>query len=122
MSGGQILKVSLWGIDCPEKDQPRGPDARHFTIDKTLDKPVVIDQIVNQSGGRILGIVVLPDGLTVLNEELIKAGLAWWDERHTPTAKDYRSVEIAARAKRRGLWSDSEPVPPWEWRDRKRLW
>lgn len=64
-----------------------------------------------------MGIVVLPDGLTILNEELIKAGLAWWDERHAPTAKDYRSVEIAARAKRRGLWSDSEPVPPWEWRE-----
>jgi endonuclease YncB( thermonuclease family) len=26
------------------------------------------------------------------------------------------AAEVEARAARRGLWGDREPVPPWEWR------
>ena len=30
--------------------------------------------------------------------------------------KAYLECEQTARAERRGLWRDSKPVPPWEWR------
>jgi endonuclease YncB( thermonuclease family) len=30
----------------------------------------------------------------------------------------YAAAETEARAARRGLWRDGEPVPPWEWRHR----
>lgn len=29
------------------------------------------------------------------------------------------NLEKRARAERRGLWADADPVPPWEWRRRK---
>jgi len=30
----------------------------------------------------------------------------------------YEAAEDSARAERRGLWVDPDPVPPWEWRRR----
>jgi micrococcal nuclease len=58
----------------------------------------------------------LPDG-RILNQELIKAGLAWWYEKYS---KDMvlRDLEVKARAAKLGLWVYPDPVPPWEWRHR----
>jgi len=33
----------------------------------------------------------------------------------------YSAAEREARAAKRGLWSDSEPIPPWEFRAAKGL-
>jgi micrococcal nuclease len=53
----------------------------------------------------------------VLNQELLKAGLAWWYEKYS---KDMvlRDIEAEARTAKRGLWVYPDPVPPWEWRHR----
>jgi endonuclease YncB( thermonuclease family) len=58
-----------------------------------------------------------------MNLHLIDRGLAWRYKRYqneqTPSDRAaYAQAEDAARASRRGLWSDPEPVPPWEWRRR----
>ena len=51
-------------------------------------------------------------------------GLAWQFKRYAHEQPEeqrerYGFAEYEARAKRIGLWSDPDPVPPWEWR-RKR--
>ena len=63
--------------------------------------------------GRTLAEVLLPDGRS-LNQELIKAGLAWWFRKYS---KDLQlgELERQARVAKRGLWVDPHPVPPWEW-------
>ncbi len=48
-------------------------------------------------------------------------GLAWWyrayaKEQTTADRARYAAAENEARAARRGLWIDINPVPPWEWR------
>lgn len=65
--------------------------------------------------GRRLAEVLLPDGRS-LNQELIKAGLAWWFRKYS---QDLRlgELERQAREAKRGLWAGSQPVPPWEWRE-----
>jgi endonuclease YncB( thermonuclease family) len=30
-------------------------------------------------------------------------------------------LEAEAREAKKGLWADPQPVPPWEWRKRKRV-
>ena len=59
--------------------------------------------------------VLLPDGRS-LNQELIKAGLAWWFRKYS---KDLRfgDLERQARMAKRGLWIEQYPVGPWEWRN-----
>ncbi len=68
--------------------------------------------------GQTVGEVILPDG-RVLNHELVRAGLAWWYRRYAPDDAALERLEQKARAAKRGLWADAEPVPPWAWRRRR---
>ncbi len=47
--------------------------------------------------------------------EQAKIGLAWAYTRYLTDAEIARLAD-AARAAGVGLWADSEPVAPWEWR------
>lgn len=62
--------------------------------------------------------IILPDGLN-LNQDLVRAGLAWWHERYARKDAMLRDLEQEARDAKRGLWSDSQVVTPWEWRKRR---
>ena len=64
--------------------------------------------------GRFVADVLLPDGKS-LNRELVRAGLAWHYVRYSNDVTLAR-LESDARASRRGLWADTRPVPPWEFR------
>ena len=68
--------------------------------------------------GRLMADIVLPDGKS-LNQELVRAGLAWWYRRYAPGNRTLARLEDEAREARRGLWADEEPVAPWVWRRRK---
>jgi endonuclease YncB( thermonuclease family) len=57
---------------------------------------------------------ILPDGRN-LNQELVRAGLAWWYRQYGCREMVLRDLEQEARAAKRGLWSDPKPVEPWEW-------
>ena len=50
-----------------------------------------------------------------VDAEMIVTGRAWHYKRYDHTAA-LDAAERNARAARRGLWADAEPVPPWEWR------
>jgi endonuclease YncB( thermonuclease family) len=64
---------------------------------------------------RTVAEIVLPDGRN-LNQELVRAGLAWWYRQYARKEMVLRDLEQRARAAKRGLWSDPNPVAPWEWR------
>ena len=109
-----LLRVRLDGIDCPEKNQAFGQSARTFTIDMSLHKIVTV--LVKGKGkyGRTLGEVVLADG-HILNRELVKAGMAWQYKRFSKD-RTLEALESEAHSKRVGLWADSDPVAPWDYR------
>ena len=53
--------------------------------------------------------------------EQIRAEMAWWYRKyaHDQTSqeqRDYEDAEEQAKSAKRGLWTDKEPIPPWEWR------
>lgn len=55
----------------------------------------------------------------------IAQGLAWWrrDAAARQTAEERKQYEVAefqAKAHRRGLWAETNPVPPWLWGGRLR--
>ena len=49
--------------------------------------------------------------------EQVKAGMAWAFTRYL-TDPEIAQLEKVARGTGIGLWADSSPVPPWEWRRR----
>ena len=107
-------QIRLIGVDCPERGQPFGTRAREYTSELVFGQDVTVYGDRRDRYGRRLAEVLLPDGRS-LNQELIKAGLAWWFRKYS---KDLRlgELEREARVAKRGLWVEPRPVPPWEWR------
>jgi endonuclease YncB( thermonuclease family)/methylphosphotriester-DNA--protein-cysteine methyltransferase len=113
------VKIRLHGIDCPEKGQPFGTKAKQFTSELAFGKVVNFLNFGTDQYGRAVGVVILPDGKN-LNQELVRAGFAWWYRKYAPDVKELEKLETEAREAKRGLWVDPDPVPPWEWRQGKR--
>ncbi len=82
---GMRKEVRLYAVDCPEKGQAFGPEARLRTRELALDRSVRLTQRDEDEYGRLVCEVRLPDG-RILNEELVREGLAWWYRQHAPDA------------------------------------
>jgi endonuclease YncB( thermonuclease family) len=115
---GKAVKVRLYGIDSPEKAQAFGTQARKFTSDLVFQRDVTVVVHTTDRYGRLVGEVLLPDGRS-LNQELVRAGLAWWYRPYAPNDPTLAQLEAEARTAKRGLWADAQPVPPWQWRKTK---
>ncbi|MCA9426456.1 MAG: thermonuclease family protein [Candidatus Omnitrophica bacterium] len=115
---GQKVKVRLQGIDCPERQQAYGQEAGDFIRDQVQGKQVEVRKLGVDQYDRVLGEVFL-NGEN-LNKELLREGLAWWYEKHARDRTDYRDLQDEAKREGRGLWSDPDAIPPWEFRWRER--
>ena len=108
------VKVRLNGIDAPEQGQPFGERAKQFASALCFGDEVTVKTSGADKYGRTLGDVVLVDG-RILNQELVKAGMAWHYKEYSKD-ETLAKLEKEAREKRVGLWSDPHAVAPWEWR------
>ncbi len=116
---GKSLRVRLYGVDCPELKQAGGTEARALSRRLTHGRVLLIESKGTDRYKRIIGRVFLLSGNT-LSSELVKAGRCWWYKRYAPKDKALAGLEAEARADKRGLWADPDPVPPWEWRKQRR--
>jgi len=109
----QIVKVRLAEIDAPEKNQAFGQQSKQSLSDMCFKKPVIIDDHGTDKYKRTIGRIRC-DGVDA-NLEQVRKGLAWAYRQyvHDPAIVD---LENAAKASKVGLWADSSPVPPWEFR------
>ncbi len=108
--------IRLAYIDCPEKGQPYGNNAKHYASMLCFGKTVIVqNEGKTDMYGRIIGEVILQDGTNV-NKELVKNGLAWHYKKYS-IDESYSKLEESARAQKIGLWSEGQnPIAPWEWR------
>ncbi|MBK8480883.1 MAG: thermonuclease family protein [Proteobacteria bacterium] len=110
---GQNTIIRLHGVDAPERAQPFGERASQFASSFAFGRSATIEPITVDRYSRLVARVFV-DG-RCLNEELVAQGLAWHYRRYS-TSATLEQLEGAARAARRGLWSEADPVPPWDWR------
>jgi micrococcal nuclease len=115
---GISKKIRLFEIDCPEMGQPFCARAKELTGDLAFGKTVNVRVRDIDRYHRIVAEITLPDG-RMLNQELVRAGLAWWYRRYARSDAELQRLEIEARETKRGLWADPNPVPPWTWRKQK---
>lgn len=112
---GKEQIVRFAHIDCPEKKQPFGKKAKYFVSDMCFGKNIkLIHEDKYDRYKRLIAEVILKDG-TNLNKELVKQGLAWHFKKYSDDL-EYSNLEIEAKNKRIGLWSEENPIQPWEWR------
>jgi len=116
----RAYKVRLADIDAPEIGQPFGKPARRLATDLTLGTTVRVNYTFKDKYGRLIGEVLLPNG-ELLNEEMLKAGLAWHYRVKYPHSSFLEKLEYKAWQKKLGLWVQAEPTPPWEYRRENRL-
>jgi endonuclease YncB( thermonuclease family) len=112
-SENRQVKVRLHGIDAPEKAQPFGNVSRKALGDLIEGKTVEVQQVDKDRYGRVVANVHV--GGVHVNRELVAKGLVWRYVQYDKKG-EFTQVEQAAKAARKGLWGDANPVPPWEWR------
>ena len=122
---GGLYQIDLAGIDAPELNQPWGHTAGDH-LRRLLGGAFVVVDTQATRGSQLLGAIRFKD--RDIGLQLIDAGLAWSlyskePDRGGPiaTPHPYALAEREARDARRGLWSDDDPIPPWQWRRPDRL-
>ena len=110
--------IRVADIDCPEYAQPYSRVAKEFTSDEIYFREVEIISKGQDRYGRTIGFIHYGNGLD-LSKELLKNGYAWHYKRYSKD-KDLAALEAIAREHKLGLWKDKSPVPPWEWRRKKK--
>lgn len=114
-TSGEIT-VRLWGVDAPETSQSYGSvatnAARWYVGGKNVRMSV---QDLDRYGRAVARIEVGGGDLSAM---LVRNGLAWHYDEYAPNATELSRLERQARNADRGHWSQANPTPPWEWRDR----
>jgi micrococcal nuclease len=105
---GKAVKVRLHGVDTPEKAQAFGTQARKCTSDFAFQQTVTVVVQPTVRYGRLVGEVLLPDGRS-LNQELVRAGMAWWYRQYAPHDTTLAQLEAEAQVAKRGLGGDAAP-------------
>lgn len=111
------ISVRLGEIDAPEKRQPFGNASKNRLSDLCFSETAEISPMVHDRYGRLVARVSCR-GVDV-SEEMVRSGLAWFFTRYGKD-QNVKRLESIAREQRRGLWSEPDPVPPWEWRKQRR--
>ncbi|MEN9582310.1 MAG: hypothetical protein RL641_264 [Candidatus Parcubacteria bacterium] len=113
----QETKIRLEGIDCPELGQPFGMKAKQFVSDLCFNKNVRIDSKGKDRYGRTLAWVYSESG-TCINLMLVENGLAWHFKKYS---KDpyLASAELKARKLKINIWTELNPIAPWDFRHHK---
>lgn len=112
-SSGPPVKVHLAGIDAPEKTQPGGMASKKSLAELVLRKQVSVDTRAVDNYGRLIAHLTM-DGKSI-NEEQVRRGMAW-EYSHYHGNKAYIELQSDAQQARRGLWVQTSPLPPWQWR------
>ena len=108
------LKVRLLYIDAPESSQPFGNKAKQALSNLAFKKQVTLQSTGYDKYGRVLAVVY--DRNVNINLKLVEQGIAW---AYRQTQLIYEQTQEQARSRRIGLWNDTRPIEPTEWRKTK---
>ncbi|WP_243477902.1 thermonuclease family protein [Orrella daihaiensis] len=122
--GSENYRIRLASIDAPETGsgskrpgQPYGEASRRFLANEVAGKQVELECFEEDRYGRHICDVLM--GEITVNQLLVYAGLAWANRQGKDKyLRDRRLLTLQddAKANKRGLWVEPNPVPPWVWR------
>jgi micrococcal nuclease len=119
-----VIIVRFSGADTPETGQAYWRAARGYLRNLVAGKPVTVLCYKQDRYGREVCHVSVDGNDAGL--ALVRQGYAWYasmfsHELSALQQKAYYEAEELARRQRRGLWQDSNPMPPWECRKLRKV-
>lgn len=118
VDGKELHYVFIRGIDCPEPGQAFHVEAKTKLRELCRQKTAIINVVGRDVWKREecdMSAKDMSNGESVEPAiELLQAGLAWFDKSEGPWAERFELAEAEAREKKIGIWSQSNPVPPWK--------
>lgn len=116
------VSVRLYGVDAPETKKPQwaaqsySEEAKDY-ISSLVEGKTVTCELKDIDRYQRAVCIVTAKGRNV-NIEMIRAGYAWAYVQYLdrPHASEYIGLEEEARKARKGIWKESNPTPPWEFR------
>ncbi len=109
----KTLKVRLHGIDAPETKQAFGNKSKQALAAMVFGKVITLRKTGTDKYGRTLGIIHYRD--SDINAKMIEGGWAWHYKYYNDEPRLAR-LETQAKERKLGLWTDSQPIAPWEFR------
>lgn len=111
--------IRLMGIDAPEKKQPFHSSAKQALSECSYGQTATVLGSKLDRWGRLIGKVMVKK--TDCNLRQVQLGMAWHYTAYKKeqTAEDrvlYDEAQELAKTRRLGLWSDPQPVEPWNFR------
>ena len=113
LQDNKSVRVRLANIDAPEKKQAFGRWSTNQLKGLVAGKTVTVTYSQTDRYGRVLGLVETK--YINVNRSQVISGAAWVYERYN-TDKALPAMQREAQTQKRGLWADSQPMPPWVWR------
>ena len=114
MRDGKAVTVRLKTVDAPELDQPWGDKAHGALSTLTLKQQVKVKPATIDENGRFVANVIIPSGHDVA-AVLAANGLVWHWPQYGNDA-DVQRISTLAKGNAKGLWSEPDPIPPWQWK------
>ncbi len=119
------LKIRLLGIDAPEMNMPYGQESK-VTLERLIrnaNNKITVSFQKKDRYKRYVG--KLEANGKDLNLEMIKLGMAWYFKKYRKDVDKadqrlYEKAQDTARDRKIGLWRDSNPMAPWDWRKLKK--
>ena len=115
---GERVRVRLYGIDAPEKDQECALAARKKLGKLIYDKEIRVEVLDVDKYGRYVGKVYA--GARYVNRYMLKEGLAWHYKHYAADDELLAEAEARAKAAGRGIWSSESPCRPRIFRSEQR--
>ena len=115
IEGNSTIRVRMEGIDAPEKGMPYYKVAKKHLSELCFGKQVILKNTSKDNHSRTLAFSYLEDGKE-LSHEMIKVGLAWHFKKYNSDS-DLAELEMEAKNSKIGIWTDDNPMPPWENRE-----
>lgn len=114
---GQDVRVRVSQVDAPERGQAYGANATN-TLKQLIERKHVRIVVETTDGyGRVVAQVFAAD--VDVARQLVNSGDVWVYRRYLRD-RSLLDLEKRARDARLGLWAQSDPTAPWEWRQRDR--
>lgn len=105
---GRKVRIQLWGIDGPEKNQRKGIEAA-AAVAAIMPDQVLVEERGHDKYERLLAVLHTPDG--TVQETLLSLGWVWVSDRYCDDQElcdKWRDVQREAVRNKRGLWQEWE--------------